>query len=108
MSEEIKKLFVYGTLLQGEPRCNYLDNCKLIQIIDVPGTLYNSGRGYPAAIFEEDSDDTVRGELYSISANYEEKFSELDETEGIAAGFYQRKILTYGASSFYVYVAGEK
>jgi len=109
MPEKIQKLFVYGTLLQGEPRSNHLDDCKLIQIIDVPGKLYNTGKGYPAAVFEEEeSSGTVTGELYSLCANHQQKFNELDEVEGVVAGLYMRRTLTHRGHSFHVYEAGEK
>ncbi len=109
MPEKIQKLFVYGTLLQGEPRSNYLDDCKLIQVIDATGELYNTGRGYPAGVFEEEiSDEKVTGELYALGANYEEKFNELDEVEGVVAGLYVRKTLTQRGHSFHVYEAGNE
>lgn len=108
MTGEINKLFVYGTLLQGEPRSQLLEDCKLITTIDVPGKLYDTGRGYPAALFEKDSDGTVSGELYSLCKNHQEKLNELDEVEGIETELYTRKKLTFRNHSFYACEAGER
>ncbi len=108
MTGEINKLFVYGTLLQGEPRSQLLEDCKLITTIDVPGKLYDTGRDYPAALFEKDSDGTVSGELYSLCKNHEEKLNQLDEVEGIETELYTRKKLTFRNHSFYAYEAGER
>ncbi|NIT14117.1 MAG: hypothetical protein GTN99_07750, partial [Candidatus Dadabacteria bacterium] len=47
----INKLFVYGTLLQGESRNHWLSDWKLIDAFEIGGTLYDTGHGYPAADF---------------------------------------------------------
>jgi len=47
------KLFVYGTLLSGEPLHSRLSGCKLISAFEVPGRLYDTGAGYPAAKFAD-------------------------------------------------------
>lgn len=107
MDKAKEKLFVYGTLLQGEPRSRYLEDCKLIQSMEIPGELYDTGRGYPAGLFDKDSEETVRGELYAICEDVDKKLKELDEIEGTETGLYKRKKLRHKNHSFYIYEAGE-
>ena len=61
MSGIIDKIFVYGTLLRGEERSCYMLGCRLSEILEVPGRLYDTGRGYPAALFDDGSDRAVSG-----------------------------------------------
>src|SRR5579885_1476304 len=82
MAGEIDKLFVYGTLLQGERRNHHLDGCHLMKSAEIPGRLYDTGRGYPAALFDGNSKETVMGEIYAISGDVGKKLRELDEIEG--------------------------
>jgi gamma-glutamylcyclotransferase (GGCT)/AIG2-like uncharacterized protein YtfP len=107
MTGEINKLFVYGTLLQGEPRNRYLEGCKLIETMDVPGKLYDTQRGYPAALFDGNPKETVIGELYMICGDVGKKLKELDEVEGTRFSLYKRKDLRYNDHHFYLYEAGE-
>jgi gamma-glutamylcyclotransferase (GGCT)/AIG2-like uncharacterized protein YtfP len=106
MTREINKLFVYGTLLQGEPRNYHLDGCKLIQSIEVPGELYDTGRGYPAALFDGSSKETITGEIYTICGDVNRKLRELDEVEGTEIGLYKRRSI-YKGHHFYLYESGE-
>lgn len=105
MPRTINKLFVYGTLLKGEEISGYLRDCKLILAPEVPGRLYDTGRGYPAAMFDEYSDDTVAGELYLMESP-REKLIELDRLEEVAQGFYERVLLSLGGTDFFSYRAG--
>ncbi|HEX3036386.1 MAG TPA: gamma-glutamylcyclotransferase family protein [Thermodesulfobacteriota bacterium] len=107
MATEPEKLFVYGTFLQGEPRNHHLEDLELIQAFEVPGKLYDTQRGYPAALFDGDPNRTVTGELYTICREKNEKFEKLDEVEGTQLGLYTRKILKYKGYKFHLYEAGE-
>ena len=106
MTREINKLFVYGTLLQGESRNYHLDGCKLIQSIEVPGELYDTGRGYPAALFDGHSKETITGEIYTICGDVNRKLRELDKVEGTEIGLYKRRSI-YNGYHFYLYEPGE-
>lgn len=106
MAGEIDKLFVYGTFLQGEIRNHHLDGCHLIQSVEIPGRLYDTGRGYPAALFDSDSKETVMGEIYAIGGDVDKKLRELDEIEGMEIGLYKRKSI-YNGYHLYVYETGE-
>ncbi|MCI0455286.1 MAG: gamma-glutamylcyclotransferase [Candidatus Dadabacteria bacterium] len=107
MTEGIKKLFVYGTFLQGEPLNHHLRNCKLIQAMEIPGKLYNTGKGYPAALFDCNPKETVAGEIYYLSGDSDKKLKELDEVEGTRLNLYRRKELRHKAHLLYLYEAGE-
>jgi gamma-glutamylcyclotransferase (GGCT)/AIG2-like uncharacterized protein YtfP len=106
MVREIDTLFVYGTLLQGERRNHHLDGCKLIHSVEIPGKLYDTGKGYPTASFDGDSKESVTGEVYAISGDVNKKLKELDEIEGTNGKLYKRKPIHNG-HRFYVYEAGE-
>jgi gamma-glutamylcyclotransferase (GGCT)/AIG2-like uncharacterized protein YtfP len=73
----------------------------------VPGKLYDTLRGYPAASFDLNTEETVAGELYWISRDVDKKLEYLDRVEGTRDGLYQRKKLGHGGYSFYLYEAGE-
>lgn len=106
MAKEIDKLFVYGTLLQGERRNLHLDRCNLIESIEIPGKLYDTGRGYPAASFDGYSKETVMGEIYAICGDVDKKLRELDDVEGTESGLYKRKSV-HNRHRFYVYETGD-
>jgi gamma-glutamylcyclotransferase (GGCT)/AIG2-like uncharacterized protein YtfP len=106
MARETDKLFVYGTFLQGERGNHHLDGCNLIQSVEIPGKLYDTERGYPAALFDGDSKETVTGEIYAICGDVDKKLSELDEIEGTEIGLYKRKSI-YNGHHFYVYEIGK-
>lgn len=106
MSGEISKLFVYGTLLQGEVRNHHLDGCNLIGSAEVPGKLYDTGKGYPAALFDINSKETIKGEIYSICGDVDKKLKELDKMECTEINLYKRRSI-YNRYYFYVYETGE-
>ena len=60
------KIFVYGTLKQGEYNHKCLKNSTYIDDAMLKGfTLYDTGYGYPAAVEEEYS--CITGEVYEVS-----------------------------------------
>ncbi|MCI0481859.1 MAG: gamma-glutamylcyclotransferase, partial [Candidatus Dadabacteria bacterium] len=105
MSGIIDKIFVYGTLQRGEERSCYMRGCRLSEILEVPGRLYDTGRGYPAAIFDDKSDSNVYGELY-IMEEPSSRLEELDRVEGTETGLFIRSRIKYPHSEFYCYEAG--
>ena len=79
------ELFVYGLLAPGEPAWPLLAPYAIdTNDAGVPGTLYDTGRGYPAAVFTRDSIDAVRGWRCTL---VDPPLAELDEFEG---GEYER------------------
>lgn len=108
MSNEIKKLFVYGTLLQGEPRNEFLYDSDLLGSLEIPGELYITDMGYPTASFTQNVNHHVSGELYELSGdNITDKIMTLDEIEGIDDGLFKRKVLRMNGHNFFTYEAGE-
>ncbi len=105
MSGIIDKIFVYGTLQRGEERSCYMRGCRLSEIFEVPGRLYDTGRGYPAALFDDGSDTTVSGELYTME-DPPSKLEELDRVEGTETGLFIRSRIIYPCTEFYCYEAG--
>ncbi len=108
MSDRIEKLFVYGTLLKGEPRSSFLRDSDLLGTLDIPGELYITDMGYPAASFNADANHHVSGELYELPRDkITDKIVRLDKIEGIDDGLFRRKILRFNDHSFFTYEAGE-
>lgn len=105
MSGIIDRIFVYGTLLRGEERSCYMQGCSLTNILEVPGIMYDTGRGYPAALLDDRSDGTVSGELY-IMEDPLTKIDELDRVEGTESGLFKRSRISSSGVDFYCYEAG--
>ena len=105
MSGVIDRIFVYGTLLRGEERSCYMQGCALTEILEVPGSLYDTGRGYPAAVFDDGSGSIISGELY-VMEDPHSKIEELDRVEGTESGLFRRSKINFSGSEFYTYEAG--
>jgi gamma-glutamylcyclotransferase (GGCT)/AIG2-like uncharacterized protein YtfP len=105
MSHIEDRVFVYGTLQRGEERSGFMEGCGLTTTFAVPGRLYDTGRGYPAAVFDMHSRDMVHGELYRMD-NPAQKISELDHVEGTESGLFRRVGLNYGGVRFHCYEPG--
>ena len=99
-------LFVYGTLLKGEERSHYLSDLKLLSTFKAPGNLYDTGRGYPVAVFDESSNDMITGELYYMYYP-DAKLKELDVVESVESKDYERVFLNVGGTRCVSYGAGE-
>jgi gamma-glutamylcyclotransferase (GGCT)/AIG2-like uncharacterized protein YtfP len=92
------RLFAYGTLLPGQPRWRFLE--PLVRDdgspCAVPGELFDTGLGYPAAVFaagEVPSPSTtlVRGRVFRFRDDIVERaLAEIDEVERVADEAYQR------------------
>jgi gamma-glutamylcyclotransferase (GGCT)/AIG2-like uncharacterized protein YtfP len=74
----MKIIFVYGTLKKGEFNHFMLKkDSKFVGNCEIDGyTLYDTGRGYPAAVKSEN--DKIEGELYEVS---EENFERITRME---------------------------
>ena len=100
------KLFVYGTLRKGGMRSGHLEQCRLLGAIKVPGTLYRTPFGYPAAVFDEESPLCVVGELYDLPADSELFMRSVDRLEGVGEKLFSRTIVRFGEDCFYSYEPG--
>lgn len=102
-----RRFFVYGTFLRGECRHAVVQGCRFLGERDLQGILYDTGYGYPAALFDPQFTSKVSGELYEISAGAEREFLErMDKIEGVDFGLFERREVHQNGDSFYVYEAG--
>lgn len=89
-------LFVYGTLLPGEERWGFLEPyvASSGRRLVIPGDLYDTGYGYPAAVFETDAryrGGSITGRRFAIvPERYDEAIELLDRVEGAVEGMYER------------------
>lgn len=91
----IDRLFVYGTLQPGQPRWPALagfvlhggNGCR----VTVTGTLYDTGYGWPAAIFGGGVDDHIPGIVLRLApGTVDEGLAALDLIEGVGARLFER------------------
>jgi gamma-glutamylcyclotransferase (GGCT)/AIG2-like uncharacterized protein YtfP len=89
-------IFVYGTLLPGEPRWPILEPLAAKgahRPAVVPGALYDTGLGYPCADF------TAEGHIPGLIVSFAEGMAEralqiLDRVEGTDYSLYERVLVT--------------
>ncbi len=91
------RVFVYGTLMPGQPRWRYLSPYAISwQPATTPGRLWDTGRGYPAARFE-DSEERIPGVLVTLGAEMTGPAVRLlDEIEGEGTLYRRIEIATSG------------
>lgn len=93
----IRHLFVYGTLRPGDVRWHFLVPFVVDEGVPdtVPGTLYDTGLDYPAAVFGGPG--TIHGQTFElVEASFDRAIEVLDEVEGIVDGEYRRMIVRTG------------
>lgn len=98
VSDGPRHLFVYGTLRPGELRWPFLAPFVVDDGHDdsAPGALYDTGLGYPAALFDDDGT-TICGRTYGLlEASLGRALTELDRVEGAVRGLYERVVVTTG------------
>lgn len=92
-------VFVYGTLRPGESRWHHLEPYVLDEgVADVvAGHLYDTGQGYPAALFAADdaTAPTIVGRTFGLlTMSLPQALEHLDEVEGAVLGLYRRMVVT--------------
>ncbi len=87
----VPPLFVYGTLMPGHLRWVVLEPHAVgWRPAAVEGRLYDSGQGWPAAVFAPGTD-LVRGWAVDLDPDVAEVvLAHLDDVEGVAAGLFAR------------------
>lgn len=99
----VARLFAYGTLLPGEVRWRFLEPFVVDEGAPdrAHGRLYDTGLGYPAAVFSPGSRaaaEVVHGRTFVLRPERaEEALAVLDDVEGAVDGDYRRVRLTTGA-----------
>ncbi len=101
-----QKLFVYGTLRKGGARSEHLEQCTLLRMMRVPGTLYCTPFGYPAAVFDETSSLTIQGELYELPPDSEDFMKSVNRLEGVDEKLFSRSVIRCEEELFYAYEPG--
>ncbi|HEX7135725.1 MAG TPA: gamma-glutamylcyclotransferase family protein [Iamia sp.] len=88
-------LFVYGTLMPGHLRWPVLEPHALSwRPAAVEGHLYDTGEGWPAAVFTPGGD-LVKGWAVDLDPGVAEVvMAHLDEVEGVAHGLFHRVEVT--------------
>ncbi len=82
-----ERLFVYGTLMPGHLRWSMLSPWSVHEAeVGVPGVLYDTGNGWPAATFDAEAASTVPGWVVDLADGAPpELWAVLDEMEGIGS-----------------------
>ncbi len=102
------QLFAYGTLLPGDARWHFLQPFVIDEGTPdhVMGQLFDTGEGYPAAVFG--SGDVIHGRVFGfVAERLDEALVVLDEVEGAVAGDYRRvEVVTHGGHTAWAYAYG--
>jgi gamma-glutamylcyclotransferase (GGCT)/AIG2-like uncharacterized protein YtfP len=90
----IANVFVYGTLMPGQPRWQLLQpftDAAAPKAAAVPGHLYDTTRGWPAAVLDQGCPDRVPGVLVPIATDTADALLRLlDDVEGVDVGLFTR------------------
>ncbi len=100
------RLFVYGTLQPGRLRWPLLEPFVLDSTpASVPGVLYDSGNGWPVAVFDGDPTSAVPGVLVDLDPDrLEDALDLLDRIEGVVTDLLRRVVVTTtGATATWAY-----
>lgn len=111
-----RHLFVYGTLRPGEVRWHHLSPYVVDDGVDavVPGELFDTGLGYPAAVFGSSGGEcgvmesgVVRGRVYGL-VDDPAALEHLDAVEGAVRGLYRRiDVVTSVGLTAWAYECGD-
>lgn len=96
----VPTLFVYGTLQPGDVRWPFLAPFAADEGAPdaVAGALFDTGCGYPAAVFDPAAAGVVLGRRYRLRADrLEAALDVLDTEESSVAGGYRRVLVTTAA-----------
>lgn len=113
VTERVKHVFVYGTLLPGEARWRFLEPFVVDDGWDdsIVGRLFDTGRDYPAALLDERAEPggTIIGRTYALlDASLEQCLRVLDVEEDTVGGRYRRTVTTTARrTTAYVYEYGD-
>ncbi|MBP3083102.1 gamma-glutamylcyclotransferase family protein [Mycolicibacterium fortuitum] len=91
-------VFVYGTLQPGQPRWPALAPFALRSgvswSVSVAGRLFDTGYGWPAAVFDPVTSDQIPGVVVSVRPeSTTDALAALDDVEGVATGLFLRVVV---------------
>lgn len=113
-----ERLFAYGTLLPGDVRWHFLQPFVVDEgVVDqAVGQLFDTGEGYPAAVFGSDDGagaiagegSLIHGRVFTLrDERADDALALLDEVEGAVAGDYRRvRLVTAGGVHAWAYAYG--
>jgi gamma-glutamylcyclotransferase (GGCT)/AIG2-like uncharacterized protein YtfP len=104
----VRTLFVYGTLMPGHLRWGVLEPHAVDwRPAAVEGRLYDTGQGWPAAVFAP-GDDLVKGWAVDLRPDVVEVvLAHLDEVEGVDEGLFTRvEVALLGGEAAVAYELG--
>ena len=89
-------VFVYGTLMPGRLRWPLIElQATGHRAAAVPGRVFDTGQGWPAALFDDGAATTVPGVLVALRPEWlADLLAELDLVEGVDTGHYERVLVT--------------
>ena len=89
-------VFVYGTLMPGRLRWPLIElQATGYRDAAVRGRLFDTGLGWPAAVFDAAATTTVPGVLVELRTEwFGDMLAELDLVEGVDTGHYERVLVT--------------
>lgn len=96
-------LFVYGTLRPGESRWHHLAPYVVDDgVVDAAtGHLFDTGQGYPAALFGQRTEGpapVIRGHTFALlEQSLAQALDHLDAVEGAVRGLYRRIVVSTAA-----------
>lgn len=93
-------VFVYGTLLAGEPNNFFLKGSTKLGEDSVTGFLMKDLGPFPACVPNDNENNTIVGEVWEVS---DETFKHLDRLEGYP-DFYDRVLVDTFAGKAWIYV----
>ena len=93
-----REVFVYGTLKPGQSRWQVLAPFAVRAESDVEdsasGRLFDTGYGWPAAVFAPGVDDRVPGVVITLAPDsVDDALAVLDEVEGVDSGLFRRVLI---------------
>lgn len=99
------RVFVYGTLKPGQPRWPALAPFAGAHTDgSAAGVLFDSGYGWPAAVFGARGGGHVLGVVVTLRAeSIEEALARLDDIEGVAGGLFRRDIVDVDGQPCWAY-----
>ena len=99
------RLFIYGTLMPGQPRWHLLaplTSPGRPERAEAAGHLYRTPYGWPAAVFDPAASSSVPGLVITLR-NPARSLPGLYEIEGTAAGLFHRRLIITTSGKCWAY-----
>lgn len=107
MTSAAARLFVYGTLMPGQPRWPLLEPYAAgpPAAAIVRGRLWDTGRGFPAL---DPGEDDVPGVVVDLRPELrDDALASMDEVEGTARGLYRRSRVDVDGATAWTYLLAD-